>query len=281
MFHRALAIIVSLTISVLGLASVAGAQDPKKDDKKELPLSLSDIHLEVEALGTLYSLKATPGQMKELQKLAKQTAQPSRKYKDPMVSDSYKQVLEDLHAALLLATDEDQIDNLYDQYDQLNQSDKPKFDDEYEISEAAHKAVPKIVRQFKSGQIAGLLSYKADEIVDPQDRLIGALEEVRKAAKDEWQSVRDEAASDAGYLTAGLNMAKDKSIREQATKLLDKARRLKEDEFKAQKPDLEKQAKAIVGDLGPMEILRHTVEYDLARLLSNPRLAEVLKGRLK
>src|SRR6516162_8333233 len=100
MFHRAFAIIVSLTISVLGLASMAGAQDPKKDDKKESPLSLSNMHLEVEALDTLHSLKATPEQMMEIQKLAKQTAQPRRKYKDPMVTDNYKQVLEDLHAAL-------------------------------------------------------------------------------------------------------------------------------------------------------------------------------------
>src|SRR5579864_847355 len=276
MFHRTLATVLSLTIATLGPATLAWGQDPKKEDKKEPALSLSEMHLEVEALGTLYTLKATPEQIKEIQKLAKQTVQSGRVYKDPMVSDEYKQVLEDLHAALVLATDDDQIDNLYDQYDQLNQSDKPKFDDEYEISEAARKAVPKLMRQFKSGQIAGLISYKVDDLVDPQDRLIGALEEVRKAAKDAWQTVRDDAAYDVGYLTAGLNTAKDKSIREEAAKLLDKARKLNDEEFKAQKTELETQAKAIVGDLGPMDILRHAVEYDLGRLLSNPRLEQVL-----
>jgi hypothetical protein len=278
-FHRALAIILSLTLTMFAPVALAWADD-KKDEKKEPSLSLSDMHLEVEALGTLYTLKATPEQMKEIQKLAKETMQSGRVYKDPMVNDNYKQVLEDLHAALALATDDDQIDNLYDQYDQLNQSDKPKFDDEYEISEAARKAVPKLVRQFKPGQIAGLISYKVDEIVDPQDRLIGALEDVRKAGKDDWQTIRDNAAYDVGYLTAGLNTAKDKSIRELAAKLLDKARKLNDEEFKTQKPELEKQARAIVGDLGPMDVLLHSVEYDLGRLLSNPRLEQVLKARL-
>src|SRR5262249_18741891 len=136
MLHRNLAIFLLLSFYWLGLDAPTKAQEPKKEAKKDAALSLTDIHLEVEALGTLYALKATPEQMKEIQELAKQTSQPTRGRKDPMVSDSYKQVLEDLHAALVLATDDDQIDNLYDQYEQLNKSDKPKFDD-YEISEAA------------------------------------------------------------------------------------------------------------------------------------------------
>jgi hypothetical protein len=281
MFHRALAIIVSLLISWHGLIALASAQEPKKEDNKNAPLSLSNMHLEVEALDTLHSLKATPEQMMEIQKLAKQTAQPSRKYKDPMVTDNYKQVLEDLHAALLLADDDDKIDSLFEQYDQLIQSEKPKFDDDYEVSEAASKAVPNILHQFKSGQIAELISNKAEEIGDPQDRLIGAMAQVRHATKDEWKSERDDAATQVGYLTAGLNSDKAKSIREQAVKLLDKARSLSDDDFGAQTQELTKQAKAIVGDTDPIDVLRHTVEYELARLLSNPRLVEVLKARLK
>jgi len=280
MFQRISAIAMSLLVCWLSLAANLNAQEPKKDDKKEAGQSLTDIHMEVEALNTLYALKATPEQMKEIQKLAKQTSQPSRAHKDPMVSDSYKQVLVDLHAALVLATDDDQIDNLYDQYEQMNKSDKPKFDD-YELSEAARKAVPKLLRQFKSGQIASLLADKVDELVDPQDRLIGALEEVRKAAPDEWQGIRDDAATDAAYLASGVNAEKEKRIREQAAQLLDRARKLKDEEFTTQRPELEMQAKAIVGELGPIDVLRHAVEYDLARLLSNPRLAEVLRARLK
>jgi hypothetical protein len=281
MFHRALAIIVSLLISWLGLIALASAQEPKKDNDKDAPLSLTNMHLEVEVLDTLHSLKATPEQLMELQKLAKQTAQPSRKYKDPMVSDNYKKVLEDLHAALVLATDDDQIDNLFEQYDQLIQSERPKFDDDFEMSDAALKAVPKVMRQFKSDQIANLISNKAEEIGDPQDRLIGALAQVRHAKEDEWKSERDDAARQVGFLTAGLDTDKAKSIRKQAVKLLYKARQLNENDSGAQMMELMKQAKAIVGDTDPMDVLRHTVEYDLARLLSNPRLEQVLKARLK
>jgi hypothetical protein len=63
--------------------------------------------------------------------------------------------------------------------------------------------------------------------------------------------------------------------------LLIQVRALTEEEFKAQRPELEKMARAIVGDLSPLDVLRHALVQDLAELLSNPRLAAAIDARLK
>ena len=58
-------------------------------------------------------------------------------------------------------------------------------------------------------------------------------------------------------------------------------RALKDDEFKKERPELEKTARQIVGEVGPLDVLRHAVERSLADLLSNPRLAAAIDARLK
>jgi hypothetical protein len=62
---------------------------------------------------------------------------------------------------------------------------------------------------------------------------------------------------------------------------LSKARSLSEAEFKAKKEDLEKEARALVGDVGPDDLLRYHVQRNLAELLSNPRLETAIKAKLK
>jgi hypothetical protein len=70
-------------------------------------------------------------------------------------------------------------------------------------------------------------------------------------------------------------------VSDQVVQLLIQARALKDDEFKRERRDLEKSARQIVGEVGPMQILRHAVERALAELLSNPRLPTALEARLK
>ncbi len=45
--------------------------------------------------------------------------------------------------------------------------------------------------------------------------------------------------------------------------------------------ELESAARAIVGGLSPADIVRNEIEYSLAELLSNGRLAAALKARLE
>ncbi len=59
------------------------------------------------------------------------------------------------------------------------------------------------------------------------------------------------------------------------------ARALKDEEFKAERPELEKMAGEIVGNLSPLDVLRHVLAQDLAELLSNPRLVAAIDARLK
>src|SRR5258707_10925029 len=45
------------------------------------------------------------------------------------------------------------------------------------------------------------------------------------------------------------------------------------------RPELEKKARELVGDVGPIEVLRHVVQQSLAELLSNPRLMVAIDAR--
>ena len=56
---------------------------------------------------------------------------------------------------------------------------------------------------------------------------------------------------------------------------------LKEEDFKAQRKELEADATKLVGDLGTMDVLRRVVEHGVAELLSNPRLGAAVEARLK
>ncbi len=50
-------------------------------------------------------------------------------------------------------------------------------------------------------------------------------------------------------------------------------------EFKAQRDDLDKEARKVVGDVGPTDVIRHYMERALAELLSNPRLGAAVEAR--
>ena len=79
----------------------------------------------------------------------------------------------------------------------------------------------------------------------------------------------------------GLDVDKADRVNDRVAALLIRVRSLTNEEFAKQQPDLDQAAAKIVGDVGALEVLRHYVEFDLANLLSNPRLAAALDARLK
>jgi hypothetical protein len=260
----------------LCLAVRAAADESKKD--AEPPAG--DLALEVNALRTLYYFKATPEQLRLLKKLAHDTADKPRERK-VKVSQEYREALGDLREALIDARDEDRIDNLDDKLDQLRESEKPDLDDGVDITAAARKRAPELFRQLKPSQVAAYIAQVSDEVIDPLDHLREALGQVRGWKASAWKAKRDEVAEQIGNLIAGLDADRAGRIQDEVKSLLDTARGLKDDEFKAQQPKLEKRAEEIVGDVASTDVLRHTVEYALAELLSNPRLEAAVDARLK
>jgi hypothetical protein len=242
--------------------------------------SAADLSLEVQALETLYYFKATPRQMKWLRTFAKETAQ-AKKERKGQVSEELREALVALRTALVEGLDEDEIDLLDQQRDSLRDSENPQLDDDVDITEAARKRVPEVLRRLKAYQVADFLGEVADELPDPLERLVTALDSVRRLKPKDWPEKRNEIAEEVSMLVMGLDVKKAAEVNNRVLVLLTRARGLTDAEFKKQQAELEKNARQIVGEVGPLEVVRHYTEHALAELLSNPRLAAAIDARLK
>lgn len=240
---------------------------------------LHDLSLEVTALQTLYFLQPTPKQEQTLRELALKTASRSGPRRPGKASAELRATLAGLRRALL-AEDDDGIDELGEKLEELREDQEPDIDDEVEVTEEALEEAPKLLRQLSPRQVAVYAAGFADEIPDPLEEITAALDKVRDLDDKKWQQFRA-VPEHLGTLLGGTDGDRSSAYRDKILQLFILARSLDDDDFKQRKPDLEKQARAIVGDVGPLEVIRHHLEYQLAELLSNPRLAAALEARAK
>lgn len=261
--------------SALLFVSAETADDPKPEKK----LPAHEVSLEVQALRSFYELKLTEEQLKFVAKLAKETAEKPRRRKSVKVSEEYDKVLRSLRDALSAAEDDQKIDDLEDEIDKI--ADKPDLDDSFDITKAARKRAPEVLMRFSVSQLADCYGAIANDLQEPEMQLTGALSAVRGLEDKEWTNKRDEIADEIAWSVAGLDVTKADKIRDKVVVLLSKAHALDADEFKAKKAELEKEAKALVGEIGPDTLLRHDLEHILADMLSNPRLEAAINSRLK
>lgn len=259
------------------LAPSRSSEPPKKAPEP----GLHRVTQEVAALRTLYELRLTPEQMQSLLKLAKQTRAPDREYKKGKASDDYRSLLNDLRKALVEAGDTDRIDELEEKVSDLADSEQPDVDDTFEVTAKARQRVPEVFKQLKPAQVAAYYSRQADDVGDPLDDLVALLDDVRELKPDEWKEQRDETAEEIAWLVAGVDAVKGEKVYNDVLSLTKQAREATDEEYKAKKPDLEKKARAVVGDISPDQVLRHHLERTLAELLSNPCLEDALKARLE
>ncbi len=274
--------IVSLALclaAALGLAiPSAGVAD---DAKKTAQLSLDDLYQEVTALETLYYLHVTPAQLAKLKPIAAETAAKPAGQAKAKASADLRKKLTQLRAALVAADDEDQIDQFSEEFQDQVTAEKAQLENDFEVTEAARTKAPQVLKMLTARQVATYLGGMADDIPDPGELLTEALGKVRPLPPAKWKEYRDEISDQVGRLIGGLDPDKAQKVSDQVVQLLIIVRSLKDDEFKAQRPELEKKVRQIIGDVGPTDILRHVLEQNLAELLSNPRLPAAVAARLK
>ena len=282
--RRALAF--GIVFLALGLAAVVAA-DPRKEkpklpaDDKSSNEDVNNLSMEVDALTAVREFQLNKAQLEALGKLAAETAGKGDNRQPAKASDKYRKVLADLRDALR-GDDEDAIDERSDAVDELRDKENPELDDAVELTDAARKQTPAYLALLTPRQVAAYIAGLDDEDLDgPLERLSAALEQSRKLNGNDWNDARDDTAEAVGWLVAGLDAAASAKVAGQAKDLLDRVHALKEAEFKAQRDDLDKEAKQLAGDVGPTEVLRRIVEHPLAELLSNPRLAAAVEARLK
>jgi hypothetical protein len=228
----------------------------------------------------LHQLGVTSSQAKALAKVAGDTAGKLGDRKAAKASDKYRKTLVDLRDALL-KRDQERINELTDQKDDLEDSESPELNDDVEVTGEARKQTPNFVRLLGPRQVLSYLALYEDELPDPLASLQGALDKSRTATAAEWKELREETVEQVGWQVAGLDTAAVAKVSGKVGEFLDRVKALKDDDFKAQRADLEKAAREIVGDLAPTDVLRHVLEHDVAELLSNPRLPDVLAAWMK
>lgn len=269
---RAGCMLVALTGLCLADRSEAG--------KADNPPPLADLNKEVTALQALYQLQLTRAQMTALRKIAKETAdkppRPAGKN-----NENVRKALLSLRAALLQPDKDEEILKRIEQLEEVQDKEKFELDDDIEITEEARTQAPRVLRLLTAKQVAVYLGSLADDIPDPFENIREAIDKVRGLNDEKWKELRRALAEESGRLLAGLDADKAEDLGNQVVQLLIVARGLNAEEFKKQRPDLDKKAHAIIGPIGPTDVLRHIVEHNLAELLSNPRLAAALDARLK
>jgi hypothetical protein len=265
-------------VALLLLVGHALAEEPKSS----APATMNELSLEVSALQILHHLSITPAQLRQLRKMAKDTTPPKAANAKPgQASGKFRTSLLELHKVLLVADEPGPVDDLTEKLEKLREEEKPDLDDDVEMTESARRHAPEALRLLGAPQVAGYLAGLTGEIGDPHSRLLEALEQVRMMSADQWKEFRTNFSDDIARLVAGVDAEKVDKVSDEVIQLLIVARSLKDDEFKAQRSELEKTARKITGDLGPFQVLQNVMENVLATLLSNPRLLAAIDARLQ
>ena len=266
---------IMLCVIVAVSPSLVWAQDAGKKEK-----NLNDLSLEVAALEGFYEFKLTDPQLRQLREWAKETVQKPREREAAKANAEYREKLQEYWNSLV-NEDDDLAEQLYEQLQEMREADKPELDDGVEITPRARKRVPELLRQLKPTQVGFYISDNFEDVPDPADRLIEALDKVRGLKGSSWKEKRDEFVDEISKLLAGIDADKAERVGDRILALLIQAHDLGAQEFARQRPELEKKARQIAGEVDPLQVLRNQVEIALAEMLSNPRLPAALEARLK
>ncbi len=242
--------------------------------------SLNDLSMEVAALQAFHQFQLSGAQLETLRKFAKETSQEVSPREKVKASADFQRTLSALRNALV-DDDDELIDQLQEELDERRETEKPELEDSIELTEAARQRAPELLGLLRPRQIASYLASHADEIPEPVERILEALGKVRDLDPKEWKQLRETVSEEVGRGVAGLDVEKASQVGDKVIQLLIHARALKAEEFQTERPELEKTARAIVGNLSPLDVLRHALVQDLAELLSNPRLVAAVDARLK
>jgi len=271
----ALATFWTLTPSASGQTKSAPPDKSAAVDKADLNV----ISMEVAALHVMHQLELSSAQMQTLSRMLGRGVNSKNKPRQAAKgTPKFRKGLTDLRDALLKGNAK-QISDLSEKLDKLYDTEKVELDDVVEVTEAARRKAPELLKVLNARQVlAYLLSYEG-EVPDPVDRLQDALKHGKGADAAAWKQLRDAAAEDFGWMVAGFDVDKAQKVQTEIASVLDRHHRA-EKQGEAPRADLEKVVHRLMGDIGPTDVLRHILERDLAELMSNPRLPALLEMRL-
>jgi len=275
----------------LGLASgttlTARAQtkadhtSPAKIPVSPPPADVNDLSMEVNALRTMYLLRARglsePTEPK-VRYRGKDCAQQPRKRKEANVTKNYRKVLTELRAAFIV-NQENRINELSDQLEDLTRDEQPEVDDAIEITDQARKAAPLLVNAFDPPQIAAYMAAYGKDFPEPYQFMRKIVMNVKPGA-EQWKELREFTIREVSWQVAGLDLNRQAKIGEHVANLLDRAYPLSAEELKKQAGPLRGEIATINNQAGgTLNIIKHVIDQDFAELLSNPRCLPAIVAR--
>jgi hypothetical protein len=276
--------VVTILSEIPGIGLCAEEKKPPADSRNIVKGKAAEevvaLKLQVDVLEKFYHLELNTRQLSALLKLAEKTAAQLPATREIQAGGEYRNILKGLHDALL-SQDADRIHELSEKLDELQEKESISISDEFEMTEAALAAAPQAFRLLSAAQIVAYLASLDDEVPDPVERILSALEEGEELDDEEWKELRNETAEEVAWLVAGFNTDNAAKAKKAVTGLLDRGHRLQGEELSKQWPDLEKAAEQLVGNVSSLVVLQHYMERELAELLSNPRTTTALRLWLK
>ncbi len=245
-------------------------QGQKKD--KEDPNLLS---MEIQALETLYTLKATVPQMKWIAQAAKRTKANLEALDPAKVGADYVNVLKSLRVALIANNDEE-IDKLHEQLEKIAEKTPPDLDDAFDLTDAARREAEVFYKMLSLRQMITYADSFGDDLPGPIETIRSGLEATQMLKGMEWDEAREDIAEEVGWLVGGLDRSKTTKLRNDVSGFLNRQH------GKSFKPgELEPKIRQIIGTPDPLTVLRNLLKHDLALLLSNPQLEKAVQGMLE
>jgi hypothetical protein len=246
--------------------------------------SVSFLSMEISALQALRQFQFDNDQLEKLIKVG--SGEPGKGGTVPVnrrraAGTASKEVLEKMIAirkVLLDGENEDDLQKMTEELQALLAKDKASIDDNIEITNAARKEAASVYRMLRVDQLASYIGKIADDIEDPIDQVMSALEQVGSLSDDEWKEQQTEIVDGIAQAVAGLDAAKAKNLTKDLLSLLTRARGIKKADLEKQMPELEEAARKIVGEIDAETVLRNRIQIDLATLLSNQSLTIACRG---
>jgi hypothetical protein len=276
-----------LAFAALIVAALQPRETLHADDTKAAPelkgaaaTELVRLRREVDALETLYHLEPTEAQLNGLLALAAKTAAKPAAPAQARAGVDYIKTLRDARAALV-RNDEAQVSILYKKLAEIEEQEDAEIGEGFDLTDAALKAAPAALKLFTAAQVVSYLAAMENEVPDPVERIVLALNEGIDLAANEWKSLRDETAEEAACLIHGFHSEAVKGTVKEVTELLERGHRLKSSELEKEIDGLERAARKLAGDVGPAAVLQHYMEREMAEFLSNPEAVAALRARKK
>ena len=252
-----------------------------------VPADLNLASLRIKALDALYEFDLSPDQLRIVRAAATGAAS-SQTRTSVKPNAELSKALKGFQTAILSHEDDEAISKQRNHVIELLAA--ADLDDEVQPTGEAIAKAPAVVRELKASQIAAFMALHADEVGDPEELILGALEPIRESRADaaagtagaanEANSLTAEAAANATFLVCGNEPAKAKPMAQQIYNWLKAQADLSDTEFAAGEAQRPEAAKRIVGDIDPLVVLNHWLDLRLAEIISNPELPAAIDAMM-